>query len=250
MELGFSGSPIQVVTGFSFLIVCLAMGAGSFFFFQEKDKVHPRYRLALLFATLITGIACVMYYMMKQQYIPGKEFPTSIRYIDWILTTPLMLVEFAILLDFKDKAGVIWRLVLWDLVMIIFGFVGETNGFQTGGFQLRWITFVVGCGGWLGILVYLYTGIRRQANLQDPHTRRSIISLTKFVSIGWMIYPIGYVVRAVRPDLGDLCQLCYNIGDVINKVGLGVIVYAAGVSALQTRKESVESTKVPDPASV
>lgn len=233
-------TPIQMVTHFTFLIVCLAMGAGSFFFFHEKDKVHPRYRLPLVLAALITGIACVMYYMMKDTYVPGKAFPTEIRYIDWILTTPLMLIEFAVLLDFKDRAGVIWRLILWDIIMIIFGFVGETNGFQTGGFQTRWVSFVVGCGGWLGILVYLYTGIRRQANLADAETRRSIISLTKFVTIGWAIYPIGYVVRAIQPELGDLCQICYNIGDALNKVGLGIIVYAGGLAALKASQPSAE----------
>ena len=126
-------TPVQIITSFTFLVVCLAMGAGAFFFFHEKDKVHPRYRLPLLLATLITGIASVMYYMMRDKYLPGQVFPTEIRYIDWVLTTPLMLIEFAVLLDFKDRGGVIWRLVLWDLIMIIFGFIGETNGFQTGG---------------------------------------------------------------------------------------------------------------------
>ena len=226
-------TPVQIITSFTFLVVCLAMGAGAFFFFHEKDKVHPRYGLPLLLATLITGIASVMYYMMRDKYLPGQVFPTEIRYIDWVLTTPLMLIEFAVLLDFKDRGGVIWRLVLWDLIMIIFGFIGETNGFQTGGFQTRWVAFVIGCGGWLGILVYLYTGIRRQANLADAETRRSIIMLTKFVTIGWCVYPIGYIVRAIQPDLSDLCQICYNLGDVLNKVGLGIIVYAGGMAALK-----------------
>ncbi|CAN5219298.1 bacteriorhodopsin-like [soil metagenome] len=238
---------IQQITQFSFLISCLAMGAAAIFFYNERDKVHSRYRLPMLLASLITGIACAMYFFMRDKYIIGQVFPTELRYIDWILTTPLMLVEFAVLLDFKDRAGVIWRLVLWDLVMIIFGYVGETNGFAVGGFQLRWTMLVVGCGGWLGILVYLYTGIRRQANLADPETRTAIVLLTKFITAGWMIYPIGYVVRALRPDLGDICQLCYNIGDVINKVGLGIIVYSAAVSYSQRAKspsasELVEAT--------
>jgi bacteriorhodopsin len=183
-----------------------------------------------------------MYYMMRQKYIPGHLFPTEMRYIDWIITTPLMLIEFAVLLDFRDRSGVIWRLFLWDLVMILFGFLAETNGFQTGGFQMRWVGFVISCGGWLGILVYLYTGIRKQANLADPETRRAIVMLTKFITAGWVIYPVGFVMRAVDPNLGDLCQLMYNLGDVVNKVGLGVIVYAAAVSSTRASAAQTQTS--------
>jgi bacteriorhodopsin len=211
------------------------MGAGAFFFYNEREKVHPRYRLALLMGTLICGIASVMYFYMRDKYVPGQVFPTQIRYFDWLITTPLMLLKFTALLNFKDKTGAMVRLVLWDMVMIVCGYIGETLGLLSGsGFQLRWVMFTVASGGWLGVLVYLYTGIRQQANLQDKETRRCIMLLTKFVTFGWAIYPIGYVVRAAAPQLGDACQLVYNIADVINKVGFGVIVWAAGIQALQS----------------
>lgn len=242
MQHGLTGTPVQVLTQFTFIVSCLMMGAASFFFFQEKEKVNARYRLPLLLASIITGVACVMYYYMRDKYMPGQAFPTEVRYLDWIVTTPLMLIEFAILLDFKDRAGVIWRLVLWDIIMILFGFLGETLGFVTGGFQSRWVMFVVGCGGWLGILTYLYTGIRKQANLADSETRKAIILLTKFVTAGWLIYPVGYVLRAVQPDLGDLCQLVYNLGDVLNKVGLGIVVYAAGVASTSPSKAAAANS--------
>lgn len=249
MEAGLHGSPLEILTRFSFIGACLAMGVASFFFFQEKDRVPQRFRLPLLLATIITGVACVMYYYMMDKYIPGKAFPTELRYLDWIITTPLMLIEFAVLLEFKDRAGVIWRLFLWDIVMILFGFLGETMGFETGGFQARWVMFVVGCGGWLGILVYLYTGIRKEANLADVQTRKAIILLTKFVTLGWLIYPVGYIIRAVRPDLSDLCQLVYNLGDLVNKVGMGVIVYAAAVATSRATSPSNAAVAEPTAAS-
>ncbi len=104
---------------------------------------------------------------------------------------------------------------------------------------------MIGCGGWLGILIYMYTGIRRQANLADAETRRSIIMLTKFITVGWAIYPIGYIVRAIQPDLSDICQICYNLGDAINKVGLGIIIYSGGLAALRaSRSEQGSASKV------
>ena len=246
----FDGTPIQILTQASFYVSCIALGAGAFFFFIEKDKVHPRYRLALLLSTMIAGIACVMYWFMSDKYIPGKTFPTELRYIDWVITTPLMLIKFAVLLNFRDRSGIIARLVIWDFLMIVTGFLGETMGFQLGGFQTRCVMFVIGCGGWLGVLTYLYTGIRKQANLEDVETRRAIILLTKFVTFGWLIYPIGYVVRAVQPEYGDVCQFVYNVGDAINKVGFGVVVYAAGLAALNTAKTKVESEAETQPTPI
>jgi bacteriorhodopsin len=168
---------------------------------------------------------------MKDQYVPGRAFPTQLRYFDWLVTTPLLLVEFTALLRFKDKVGAMSRLVLWDIIMIISGYMGETIGFLVGGFQMRWVMFVLGCGGWLGVIVYLYTGIRQQADLADPETRRCIMLLTKFVTFGWLIYPAGFIVRAISPDCADACQLVYNVADAVNKVGFGIVIWAAGVAA-------------------
>lgn len=241
----FEGNPFQVITHASFYVACIALGAGAFWFFIEKDKVHSRYRLALLLSTLICGIACIMYWFMCDKYHPGQVFPTELRYIDWVLTTPLMLIKFAVLLNFKDRQGIIARLVIWDFLMIVTGFLGETLGYQLGGFQTRWVMFVIGCGGWLGVMTYLYTGIRKQANLEDRETRRAIILLTKFVTFGWLIYPVGYVVRAVQPEYGDICQFVYNIGDAVNKVGFGVVVYVAGLAALNAANSTAEGEPVP-----
>ncbi len=239
---------VQTLTQLTFVTTCLALGGASFFFFNEKEKVHPRYRLALLLATMINGIACVMYYYMREKYVPGQAFPTQYRYFDWLITTPLLLLEFTALLNFKDKMGAMVRLVLWDMVMIVTGYMGETLGFMVGGFQIRWVMFVVSMGGWLGVLVYLYTGIRQQANLADTETRRCIMLMTKFVTFGWMIYPIGYVVRAVAPDLTDACQLVYNVGDAVNKVGFGIVVWATGVLAMKSVEPAKASTSVTEEA--
>ncbi|MBX9669478.1 MAG: bacteriorhodopsin [Candidatus Obscuribacterales bacterium] len=232
---------VQLLTQLTFVTTCMAMGAGAFFFYNEREKVHPRYRLALLLESMVCGVACVMYFYMKDKYVAGEVFPTQLRYFDWLVTTPMILLEFTALLNFKDKMGALVRLVLWDMIMIVTGYMGETLGFLVGGFQFRWVMFVVSCGGWLGVLLYIYTGIRQQANLADTETRRCIMILTKFVTLGWAIYPIGYVVRAVAPELGDVCQLIYNISDAINKVGFGIVVWAAGTAAMQ-RLQAAEGT--------
>jgi bacteriorhodopsin len=224
---------IPSFTQFTFFTTCLALGASAFFFYNEQDRVHFRYRLPMVLACLICGIACLMYYYMISKYVPGQVFPTQLRYFDWLVTTPIMLLEFTALLKFSNRHKVITQLVLWDLVMITAGYIGETAGFQVGGFQMRWVMLVVGVGGWLGVLVYMYTAIKNQANLTDIETRRCVAVLTRFVTFGWLIYPLGYIVRALFPQYGDLCQIIYNVGDVVNKVGFGVVVYAAGIAAAE-----------------
>jgi sensory rhodopsin len=48
--------------------------------------------------------------------------------------------------------------------------------------------------------------------------------IKNLILIGWIIYPLGYLAPAVSADLMDLRELLYTIADIINKVGLGVLV--------------------------
>jgi hypothetical protein len=74
--------------------------------------------------------------------------------------------------------------------------------------------------------------------------------LTKFITFGWSIYLIGYCVRALYPQYGDACQLLYNLGDVVNKVGFGVVVWAAGVAALNAQTGADGHEVATAPASI
>ena len=67
------------------------------FLFVERGSVDKKWKLSLLVSALITGIAAVHYLYMRDYFMATGENPTAYRYIDWILTVPLMCVEFYLL---------------------------------------------------------------------------------------------------------------------------------------------------------
>ena len=82
---------------FTFFIGYIAMLAASVYFFVERNSVDPKWRMSLLVSGLITGIAAVHYYYMRDYNLVTGDSPTFFRYVDWILTVPLMCVEFYLL---------------------------------------------------------------------------------------------------------------------------------------------------------
>jgi sensory rhodopsin len=111
---------------FTFFTGYMAMLAASVFFFFERNSVDTKWRLSLLVSGLITGIAAVHYYYMRDVYTLTGESPTSLRYIDWTLTVPLMCVEFYLLTKPAGaKKSLMWKLIFASAWMLVTGYYGE-----------------------------------------------------------------------------------------------------------------------------
>jgi bacteriorhodopsin len=234
-------SLLQFLVQTSFNLAFMAMAGGAVFFLAMKNSVIPRYRSTMVVSGVILLIAAMNYFYMKGWYAESIEggltsFPTSYRYIDWILTTPLMLVKFPLLLGLGKKGqSFMYKLIVLDLIMIIFGFFGEILIDQP---TLHYSFFAVGTISWVCILALL---IKATSNLPErfsPTVRSCVKIMVLFVFLGWSIYPIGYIL----PSFGlpqDVRELVYNIGDIINKVGLAMVVYIAA-SALTKEEQEFE----------
>ena len=83
--------------GFTFFLGSMAMLAATVFFFVERSNVSAEWKMSMTVSGLITGIAAVHYYYMREVWVTSGISPTEFRYIDWLLTEPLMLVEFYLL---------------------------------------------------------------------------------------------------------------------------------------------------------
>ncbi|HAG06149.1 MAG TPA: rhodopsin, partial [Cryomorphaceae bacterium] len=98
---------------FTFFTGYMAMLAASVFFLFERSRVSDEWKSSMLVSGLITGIAAVHYYYMRDYYQATGETPVALRYIDWTLTVPLMCVEFYLI---TKKAGgtsaLLWKLIL------------------------------------------------------------------------------------------------------------------------------------------
>ena len=222
---------INDLTGFSFFIVSMAMLAATVFFFAERNNVEGKWKLSLSVSGLITGIAAVHYMYMREFYAEMGTSPTELRYVDWILTVPLMCVEFYLILAAIGTVskGVLNRLLIGSIVMLLFGYFGEANLNDSK----HWIWFGIGCAGW-GIVIYeVFAGeaSKISAESSSEALKSAFNALRLFALVGWAIYPIGYVLGAgggAESNAG--LNVTYNIADAINKIGFGLIIYGLAMS--------------------
>lgn len=220
-------TPIESLTLYLFFSATVAMGAATVFFFLERSSVPEKYRNVMTLSGLITGIACFHYYKMTGQYMTGNEFPTALRYVDWLFTTPLMLVKFPLLLQLgKRGASLFWQLVLLDIGMIVTAFIAETS--PLGGASW-WGFFLVACAFELAIVGILF--VRMADSIKDAPVpiANAVRTMRLFIFIGWAIYPVGFLLAL--GGAGEYREIAYNIADVINKVGFGFVAYQ-GAKAL------------------
>ena len=221
---------------FTFFIGYIAMLAASVFFFIERNSVSEKWKMSLLVSGLITGIAAVHYYYMRDYNLVTGDSPTFFRYVDWILTVPLMVVEFALL------TGVGMRKLFWaSVIMLVTGYFGESGvtgmlDAQTwgaiSGAAYFYMAYEVGC-----FTVFTGSGPQGDVGTALANAKGKIPAagrmLQWFVLVGWAIYPLGYMMgtdgwyTAAVSGLPLDMDIVYNIGDAINKIGFGMAVWSA-----------------------
>ncbi|MDG1146421.1 MAG: bacteriorhodopsin-like [Flavobacteriales bacterium] len=227
---------------FTFFIGCMAMFASSVFFFVERGSVDKKWKLSLLVSALITGIAAVHYLYMRDYYMDPNTVgnPTALRYIDWILTVPLMCVEFYLLTKIAGATKtLLWKLIIASAWMLIAGYIGEA--FNPGGAAATSHSVTWGVLSTIGYIYVLYTAwygeVAQLAEKSNSEAvKRGVRTLAWFVLVGWAIYPIGYMCMDggwLNTALGwssSNVDLWYNIADAINKIGFGLVVYNIAIT--------------------
>ncbi len=226
---------------FTFFTGYMAMLAASVFFFFERSRVEGKWKLSLLVSGLITGIAAVHYYYMRDYYVQTGENPTALRYIDWTLTVPLMCVEFYLLTrPAGAKKSLMWKLIIASAWMLVAGYIGEAFTDGSAGHSVLW-----GALSTIGYIYVLYEAwfgevAKLAKNNNDPAVEKGIKYLAWFVLVGWAVYPIGYMCMPggwLNTGLGwesSNVDLFYNIADAINKIGFGLVVYGVAVGSKKT----------------
>ena len=215
--------------GVSFWLVTAAMLAATLFFFLERDNVSSKWKTSLTIAGLVTGIALWHYLYMRDVWVEDGTSPIVFRYIDWLLTVPLLMVEFYLILRAVTDvaASLFWKLLVGSLVMLGFGYMGEAK------MMAAWPAFLIGCAAWLYMIYELYKGEGAAARdgsgnaaVQSAYNTMMII-----VVVGWAVYPLGYYLGYLSGggvNEGSL-NLVYNLADFVNKILFGVVIWAAAV---------------------
>ena len=113
----------------SFWIATAMMFASTIFFLVERNNVAPKWRTSMSVAALVTGVAWYHYTYMRDHWVATGESPLVLRYIDWLITVPLQVAEFYLILAAIGvaSAALFWRLFGASIIMLVFGFLGESG---------------------------------------------------------------------------------------------------------------------------
>ena len=221
--------------GISFWLISMALVASTAFFFLETQRVDGKWKTSLTVSGLVTLIAAVHYFYMRDVWVMTGETPTVYRYIDWLITVPLLMIEFYLILRAITavSGGVFWRLMIGTLVMLVGGYAGEI------GYINAWAGFIIGMLGWAYILYEIFAGeASRVAAEKAPASVQSAFSTMRWiVTIGWAIYPLGYFMGYLNGAVSDeALNVIYNIADVWNKIAFGVIIWNVAVTESDSSK--------------
>ena len=218
--------------GVSFWIVSVAMVAATVFFFYEGMAVKKEWRLSMTVAGLVTLVAGVHYLYMRDYWVASliageAQSPIVYRYIDWLITVPLLMIEFFIILKAVGAAvstSSFWRLLVGTLVMLIGGYLGEA------GIMSASLGFIIGMIGWAVIIWEIFGGEASKAAEANAGVKSAFNALRLIVLVGWAIYPLGYIFGYMMGsvDNGTL-NIIYNLADFVNKILFGLIIWNVAV---------------------
>ena len=210
--------------GMSFWLATAIMLASTVFFFVERGDVSGKWRTSMTVAGLVTGIAFWHYLYMREAHLAG-EVTTVFRYIDWLITVPLQIVEFYLILAAVTIVPLLlfWKLLGASLLMLIFGFLGETSLFDTT------LSFIFGVAAWGYIIYEVFLGEASKLSQASANAggQFAFNTLRIILTAGWFIYPLGYYLGYMGggTDTGTV-NIVYNIADLVNKTAFGLAIWA------------------------
>jgi len=210
----------------SFWIISIAMIASTFFFFAEAGTVSSHWKTTLNVGALVTLVAGVHYMYMREYWVQVHKSPIVYRYVDWSITVPLQMIEFNLILKAAGKAtsaAGFWKLLIGTVVMLLCGYLGEISVLPP------WSGFIGGLCGWFFILFEIFMGEAGGAVADcSPAVASSFNNMRLIVTVGWSIYPLGYLFGYLLGAVDDkILNVVYNVADFVNKIAFVLSCWSA-----------------------
>ena len=240
-----------VYNAFSFTIA--VMGAATvFFFLGGRSQVAPAYRPALTLTGIVTMIACYHYFRIFGSWeaaytvINGEIKPTGVafndayRYVDWLLTVPLLLIELILVMRLspKETAAKATKLGILAALMVMLGYPGEISALSS----TRWLWWGLAMIPFLVIVYDLFVGLKKAIEEQHESVRGTVSAARWVTIISWCFYPLVFVFPMIGLTGGvatTAVQVGYTIADIVAKAFFGVMIYAIAV-----RKSEAEASQI------
>merc|ERR1712161_6621 len=229
------------------------MGAATtIFLWMRVSSAHEKYKSAVIISGLVTFIAAYHYMRIFNSWVGAYEYaattvaggamqdsaPTltgvpfndAYRYMDWLLTVPLLLIEIllAMKLDDETYSAKAWTLGFGSALMIVSGYYGELV--VTGDLTPRWLCWFLSMMFFLYIVYELLVGLAAATNNEsDPVVKSKIQSAQLMTVISWCTYPVVYLIPMLVPNSAAQAvvgiQIGYCASDIISKCGVGLLIY-------------------------
>jgi len=209
----------------SFWIISISMVAATVFFLMEAQSVAVEWKTSMHVGALVTLVAAVHYFYMREFWVQLHSSPVLYRYIDWSITVPLQMIEFYLILSAVKAVsqGMFFRLLLGTVAMLAFGYLGEAQIISP------LVGFVLGMAGWAFILFEIFAGEAGKVAAGgevNKYVQESFSTMRFIVSIGWSIYPLGYFFGYLMGAVNDdVLNLVYNLADFVNKIAFCLAIW-------------------------
>merc|ERR1711879_1038746 len=228
-----------------------SMMATTMYLWMRAFAVKDQFRSAALISGLVTFIAAYHYIRIFNSWVDayayaagevkdgametqaptltGVPFNDAYRYMDWLLTVPLLLIEILLVMKLDDSTfnAKAKALGVGSALMIVSGYYGELV--VTGDLTPRWICWFLSMSFFLYIVYELLVGLSAATEQEPDKVVKEAIKSAQLVTvISWCTYPVVYLfpmlgISASKSVVG--IQVGYCVSDIISKCGVGLLIY-------------------------
>ena len=243
--------------GYNVVFNMLSLGIASMLFtttflLVARERVLPRYRMAVMVSATVTAIAAYHYFRMFDSFVhafgpdavAGASYNVGYRYVDWFLTVPLLLVETVAVLALARQAqsSLLVRLVPAAALMIALGYPGD-SGMTMGLAPSVW--GLLSTIPFLYILYVLFVELGKSLERQSEAVQRKIKELRLLLLATWGVYPIAFIANMNATGFDEtsfvLRETGYTIADILAKCLFGLMVFT--IARIKSGEEDKEFAK-------
>jgi bacteriorhodopsin len=234
-----------------------AMGSATIFFWLQLPNVTKTYRTALTITGIVTFIAAYHYFRIFNSWVEafevtnkgtgvyevtltGAPFNDAYRYVDWLLTVPLLLIELILVMKLpaEQTKRLSWSLGLASALMVALGYPGEIQD----KLLVRWFWWALAMVPFCFVVFQLMVGLNEATSKQASSTASALVSSARYLTVvSWLTYPFVYIIKNVGlagPVATMSEQIGYSVADVVAKAVFGVLIWAIAAEKSKIEEES------------
>ena len=229
------------------------MGAATIFLFISRSQIASHYKTAVTVSGLVTLIACYHYFRIFNSWdeaytvvngvvtATGKPFNDAYRYVDWLLTVPLLVTELILVMRLPGNEGPkkATRLAVLAVIMVLLGYPGEISRVAS----TRWLWWCLSMIPFLIIQFELFVGLKDSIAKQPGEVRGMVSSARYITVVTWLFYPIVFILPMIGLSGTSAIigvQVGYSIADVLAKAAFGLFIYNIALKKTHSEAAALE----------